>query len=334
MEGQKENSVVLKTMKRELTDELKNMPIDSLNGIDESDIRRLQSMGISTLGKLLQANTDQLYDRFKTQYYSRFWSIRYVVMEMGLLFNDDHEEFEQLGISDDVALIPISSLAISNRLKNTLTRKAGIYFLGDLLSNDYASLRRVRTLGEDGLIELKKYVHSLGYSLKDEEPALSEIKEEYKSKGITMVQEELGLDAKTSGVLYRNGIFTVQDLINYGERVFELVGMGDLKTQKLKAAMEAKDVHFGTSVVITPEDSQEPAAVVPTEQVVERLKQENTAIKIRIARKEELASEYDRLIAEREELIAREQKLDEEIASKIAMLQSVEQKGEGTYGRR
>lgn len=332
MGEQNENSVVLRSMRRELTEELKNMPLGSINNLDEDIISTLQSMGINTLGKLLEANTDQLYNKFKIPYGSRFWHIRHVVMDIGLLFNDDHLEFEQLGISDDVALITINSLGISNRLKNSLTRQGGINYLGDLLSHDYSRLMRIRTLGEDGLIELKKYIHSLGYKLNNEAPLLTEIQEEYKTRGIPMIQEELGLDAKTCGVLYRNGIYTVQDLVNFGEKVFELVGMGDLKRQKLKEAMESKDIHFGTAVVITPE---EPVAVMPTKEVVDRLKQENTAIKIRIGRKQELVSEYDRLLAERQELMTREQKLDEEIASKIAMLQAVEQKGEGAnYGRK
>ena len=334
MEQENENSVVLRSMKRELTAELENMSLHAIDSMDEEDIESLKSMGISTLGELLQADTDRLYNKLKTQFSSRYWSIRYVVMQMGLLFSDDHVEFAQQGISDDVALIPISNLGISNRLKHVLNRKGGIYYLGDLLTQDYERLARLRNLGKDGLIELKKYVHSLGYALKNEELSLNEIKAQYQAKGITMIQEELGLDGKTSGVLYRNGMYTVQDLINYGDRVFSLVGMGNLKTQKLKEAMETKNIQFGTPIVMSREEVETPSAIMPTEQVVERLKQENTAIKIRIARKEELASEYDRLIAEREELIAREQKLDEEIATKIAMLQSVEQKGEGTYGRR
>ena len=164
---------------------------------------------------------------------------------------------------------------------------------------------------------------------------MNEIIAEYKTKRIPMIEEELGLDRKTSGLLYRNGIYTVQDLINFGEKVFELVGMGDIKTQKLKEAIESKGIQLNTEVVITKEETLKPVAIVPTEKIVSKLKQENTAIKTRISRKEELSIEYDRLIAEKRELIAREQKLDEEIVLKAAMLQSIEQKEEGSnYGGR
>lgn len=254
MGEQSENSVVLKSIRRDVTEDLKNMSLDSLN-IEGEDIAILKSMGISTLG--------------------------------------------------------------------------------DLLARDFESLVRIRNLGEDGMVEIKKYAHSLGYSLKDEDLLLNERKAEYKAKGIPMVQEELGLDGKTSGVLYRNGIYTLQDLINLGERVFELVGMGDVKAQKLREAIASKGIKLSTEVVFTKEEISEPIAVMPTEKIVKQLKQENTAIQLRISQKEELSAEYDRLIAERKELMAREQKLDEEIASKIAMLQSVDQKEEGVnYGRR
>lgn len=334
MGEQSENSVVLKSIRRDVTEDLKNMSLDSLN-IDGEDIAVLKSMGISTLGDLLGASTTQLYDRLKTGILSRYWGIRNTVMDMGLLFTDDHAEYEELGISDDVALIPIRNLGLSTRVKNALTRKGQIYYLGDLLARDFESLVRIRNLGEDGIVEIKKYAHSLGYSLKDEDLLLNERKAEYKAKGIPMVQEELGLDGKTSGVLYRNGIYTLQDLINLGERVFELVGMGDVKAQKLREAIASKGIKLSTEVVFTKEEISEPIAVMPTEKIVKQLKQENTAIQLRISQKEELSAEYDRLIAERKELMAREQKLDKEIALKIAMLQSVDQKEEGVnYGRR
>ena len=333
MGEQSENSVVLKSIRRDVTEDLKNMSLDSLNIADE-DIAILKSMGISTLGDLLGASTTQLYDRLKTGIFSRYCEIRNTVMDMGLLFTDDHAEYEQLGISDDVALIPIRNLGLSPRVKKVLTR-GQIYYLGDLLARDFESLFSVRNLGEDGIVEIKKYIHSLGYSLKDEKLLLNEIKAEYKAKGIPMVQEELDLDGKTSGVLYRNGIYTVQDLINFGARVFELVGMGDVKARKLREALTSKGIKLSTEFVFTNEENSEPIAIMPTEKTVEQLKQENTAIQLRISRKEKLSAEYDRLIAERKELMAREQQLDEEIASKIAMLQSVNQKEEGVnYGRR
>ena len=99
MGEQSENSVVLKSIRRDVTEDLKNMSLDSLN-IDGEDIAVLKSMGISTLGDLLGASTTQLYDRLKTGILSRYWGIRNTVMDMGLLFTDDHAEYEELGINN------------------------------------------------------------------------------------------------------------------------------------------------------------------------------------------------------------------------------------------
>lgn len=334
MEGQKQEEKAFTSTKVELTEEMKSMPIEDLEkyGLSSYHFSTIKGLGINTLGDLLACNTDELYNATKTEYYSEYWSIRKVIMKMGLLFNDDHIKFEEAGISDEIALISVDKLALSPRLKNTLSKRGNIHFLGDLLTIDYKSILRIRTMGEDGIIELKKYLHSLGYSMQNEEPILKEIVEKFKQKGIPMVHESLGLDGRTAGVLYRNGIYTLEDLLNFGERVFELVGMGDLKTKNLKEAMEARNIHFGTIVSI-PQES--PVAIRPSEIIVQRLKSENATIKERVDRKEELASEYDKLIAEREKLIAREKSLDEEIAKKIALLQNSQVKEEGSsYGRR
>ena len=336
MESQEKNSLTLVTLKRELTDEIKELSIYDLvkYGLDEDVIREVGTKtGISTVGELLKFDTDKLYECLKNGiYYNHYWYVRRSIMGMGLLFDDDRKQMQDAGISDEIALIPIEKLDLTPRLKNTLTKRAGMKFLGELLTTDYSSLAKTRTLGEDGLVELKNYIHSLGFSLQNEEVSMKEIKESYKEKGIPMVQEELNLDGRTAGVLYRNGIYTVQDLVNFGSKVFELVGMGDVKKVALEQAMANKGIQLGTPVVLPTETS---IAIRPTGIIVTRAKQDNDVIKSRIENKEKLLAEYDELMKERSELLSREQKLDEEIAAKIAMLQTAQQKEEGTgYGRR
>lgn len=331
MEEQKQEEKTMVSLKRELTEEMESMPVEKLEkyGLSSSNVSSLLRLGINTLGELLLCDTDELYNVTKDEYVG--WNLRYVIMRMGLLFNDDRMELEEVGVSDEIALIPITQLELSSRLKNAL-EGSGIFFLGDLLTYDYNDLTKVRKIGKDGIIKLKNYVHSLGYSLKNEELTLKEIVESFKEKEIPMVQESLELDGKTAGVLYRNGIYTVEDLINFGDRVFELVGMGDFKTKRLKEAMESHNVRFGTIVAIPKEG---PAAIRPSEIIVQRLKKENAAIKERIERKEKLVSEYEELIAEREQLLAKEKSLDDKISKKLALLQTQPAKEEGSsYGRR
>lgn len=333
MAGQKEETKTFSSDIVELTDEMKQMPISKLveKGMTQDSFDTLSKMGIHTLGELLAANTDSIYHATKNdQYYSEYWRIRRIVMSMGLFFNDDHLEWESAGISDGIAMIQINNLELSTRLKTALTR-SGINYLGDLLTTDYEKIIHIRNLGEDGIIELKNYIHSLGFSLPNEEITMKELKESFKEKGIPMVGETLELDVKISGLLYRNGIYTIEDLINFGSKVYELIGMGDVKKKKLKAALKAKNIELGNSIVLP---AGTPIAIRPTEIIVKRLQDENEEIKNRIDTKEKLLVEYDKLMKERSSLIAREQKLDEEIAAKVAQLSSMQKKEGSSYGRK
>ena len=321
--AEKEKLIYLKSKVEKLTDDLKNKPLYSFDFIEKYDIDILNSMNIRTFGELLEVNTDQLYQKLKE--YGRpekYFEIRKIIMKNGFLFNDDRLCFQSLGINDEVALIPITNLSISNRLKNAFTRWSICYF-GDLLSLDYKHIKEIRAIGNLELIELKKYVHSLGYLLKGEEEELIEIKERYKRDGIPMIQEELNLDGKVSGILYRNKIYTVQDLIDFGEEVFRLVGMGVLNKERLKVAMKSKNIHFKTDFAGFGEDFNTSAAFMPKDEDIEQLKKQNHEIQSRIEQKEQLLQDLNALIEERISLTEREIQLDEEIDSKIKSLQAI-----------
>ena len=148
-----------------------------------------------------------------------------------------------------------------------------------------------------------------------------------------MLQQELGLTDNTSALLYKNGIYTIKDLVNFGEKVFDIVGMGPIRRRNLEKAMLSANIDFvEKDDVVT---SEKEVAIMPTAKIVEQLKNEISEIKSRISHKEKLLSEYNRLIEERQSLITTEKKLDEEIASKMEMLQAPEQKEERrNYGRR
>ncbi len=318
----------------ELTDEMKQMPISKLieKGMSKDSFETLCKMGIYTLGELLSTKTDIIYHATtKTSYYSGYWAIRKAVMDMGLFFNDDHLKWESLGISDEIAMVRINNLDLSPRLKNALIKKGDLIYLGDLLTTDYEDVKHIRVIGEEGIIELKNYIHSLGFSLPNEKPTMKELKESFKEKGIPMVGETLNLDGQVSGVLYKNGIYTLEDLINFGPKVYELIGIGDVKKKKLSEALKARNIELGASIVLPAET---PFAIRPTEIIVNRAKEENESIKKRIDTKEKLLAEYEKLMEERSNLIAREQKLDEEIAAKVVQLSSMQKEEVSSYGRK
>ena len=133
---------------------------------------------------------------------------------------------------------PIENLPISSEVKSILKR-AGITTLEKLLTTNYRDLENVRHLGPKGLAEIKGYVHKLGYKLNGEEYGLPEIRAINMAKGIPMI-EALGLDPKTCGTLYHNGIYTVLDLLRKRKRAFSLLGMGGFKQEQLKKAMKDK----------------------------------------------------------------------------------------------
>lgn len=334
MEEQKEKAKTFSSDLVELTDEMKQMPISKLieKGMSKDSFETLCKMGIYTLGELLSAKTDIIYHATKkTSYYSGYWAIRKAVMDMGLFFNDDHLKWESSGISDEIAMVRINNLDLSPRLKNALIKRGGLTYLGDLLTTDYEDVKHIRVIGEEGIIELKNYIHSLGFSLPNEKPTMKELKESFKEKGIPMVGETLNLDGQVSGVLYKNGIYTLEDLINFGPKVFELIGIGDVKKKKLAEALKARNIELGASIVLPAET---PFAIRPTEIIVNRAKEENESIKKRIDTKEKLLAEYEKLLEERSSLIAREQKLDEEIAAKVAQLSSMQKEEVSSYGRK
>ena len=247
-------------------------------------------MGIYTLRQLLEYNTDKIYQAMGNLHYAGYWLVRKAIMDMGLFFLDDHLSWQTAGISDEIAMIPITELDISSRLKNALIKKGGITYLGDLLTTDYENIVSIQNLGEKSIIELKDYIHSLGFSFPNEELTKKEIKESFKAKGIPMVGEALNLNSRTSGILYKHGIYTLEDLINFGQKVYELIGMGDIKCNDLATALQTKNIQLKPTTILS---DNKKAAISPNKTIVEQVKKENKSIETRIDIKEKLLGDYE-----------------------------------------
>ncbi len=334
METQENETKIVYSNMVELTEEMKQMPIEKLadKGMHEKSIEVLTKIGIQTLGQLLATDTDFIHEAtLRVPYEARYSSIRKVIMGMGLFFNDDHLRWENAGISDEIAMIPINNLDLSPHVKTTIAKNTCITYFGDLLTTDYEVILHMRNFGEGPLVELKNYIHSLGFSLPNEEITMREIKDSFKAKGIPMVGDTLELDTRTSALLYRNGIYTIDDLVKCGLDVYEIIGMGDVKRKKLATALQAKNIQLGAPVVLP---TGTPVAIRPTEENINKIREENLSISKRIDNKEKLLSEYDKLVAERNNLILREQKLDEEIAARVALLSSQQNEEGSNYGRK
>lgn len=246
-------------------------------------------------------------------------------VDYGLTFDN---EFEDRGLSREVALTKIEDLGLPTSVKKVLHGQFGIYTFGDLLNVEYDLFMRIRNMGTGKLKILKDYVHSLGYTLKNEEPMLEEVLEKLRNNGVELLEEKFP-NAKVYMPLYRNGIYTLEDLVNYGPDISNIVGFGELRQKELLSRMQELGLTFvvsnknalgeeiGTRPAITIDIPRPTVAVIPTEAVIRQARVENHVIKDLIEHKDQLVKEYDQLMLEREQLLAREKELDELIASKI-----------------
>jgi len=321
----------LSTLKRDLTDSDKSLVVELLDLSDEIT-RRLKGKNINTLGDLLNTDIEHLRLIFPDQKYFVGYIADAVHKKGACLKN----EYADLNISEDVALIPIEVLDLSPRVKKRF-KYAGLKVFGDLLSYNADELLRIRQFGEDCLKEVKDYLKLFGYSLKDDAPTIDEVRQKLKAEGAHLLEEIFS--NKVYLVLYRNGIYTIEDLQNYGPEVNNLFGMGALRRRELAEKMTAYNIQFNINAKKieiptngeTKEDAPK-AVVMPTEEVVAEAKRENDAIRARIEKKEALVAEYDRLLQERQELLAREQELDALIATKLKDMNDV--KVGATHGRK
>ena len=269
-------------------------------------------------------------------------------------------------LTEDLTIISIDSLDLPTRIKNAL-KNNGITNLEELLDIDYSDIKSIKNFGPGLLLELKIYIHSLGYYLKGEEETIEDKRAEYESQGKVLVQDEINIREKVVNALNRNGIFTLQELIKCGEKVYHLNRMGKVKADELREALAEKGIYLEekveepvstriteekveepVSTKITEEKVEEPASteiteekvedilvpsILPSDDIIEQLKQENQLIRKRIEQKEKLLSEYEGLIEEKKNLIKQEQELDKEIAKRLETLQSLKNKEEGlSYG--
>lgn len=313
--------------KREvIMEELKNnILIENLNLQDKTK-EILKKAGYRTIGDLASAKMEDVEKHFIEVKESGIWGYdgSYSFRVLKALLHHDYKvtfegEYEHLGLKPEIANTPTASLQLPTAIKNVLTGQLMAYTLGDILTTDYKRFLKARNLGEKYLEVLKNYVHKLGYKLKDEEPTLKEILASLKEKGVKLLEETFD-DSRIYLPMYRNGIYSLEDLLNYGHEVHKLKGFGPLRQQELAEKMKELNLSFND---VTLNVKDRPARTIdipksrPTDAIVEKVRKENDIIRIRIEKKEELVTEYDRLMAERQQLIAREQELDQLIQSKI-----------------
>ena len=244
-----------------------------------------------------------------TNYHFQVVKIRRALHDNGLYLKD---EYKDLNITLEEANIKLEDLSDLNKhIKLALTRQLGIRTLGELLTTDYNEILKTKNIGEYYMEMLKEYIHKKGYVLKNEEVVLREILIQKRKEGLQLLEDVIELP-RIYFILYRNGIYTIEDLVNYGPKVLELSGLGPLKQKQLISKMKELGVEFRVDSILKKE--------INHGTLIEEVKRENKEIVDRIEHKASLIDEVDELIKERDQLLAREKELDELIERKLKEL--------------
>lgn len=304
----------------------KDMLIKYLS-IDDEAKEILNVAGYNTLGDLAAAKKEDIEKIFNISMNSAYdYNGIRSFKHLKALLHYNYEitflgEYDDIGLTPEVANTPVSELELPVAVKNILIKQLYAYTLGDLLTTDYKSIVWARNFGETYLGILKKCIHDLGYTLKDERPTLKETIKSLKEQGVPLLEETIS-NSRICNLLYKNGIYTLTDLLNFGPDVCKLSGFGPLKQKELIEKMNELNLTFDSPLI--EQESQEtaafPGSVVetePTEAIVSQAEAENNTIRIRIEKKQALLEEYNSLMEERKKLIQRESELDELIEAKV-----------------
>ena len=273
-------------------------------------VNRLRNIGCSTVEDITKLTLEELNERMQYSYQVRY--IRRVLHEKGLVLKD---EYKGINITLEEANVRLEDLVdLDKHIVKMLQRSLDIRTLGELLTTDYDEILKARNIGEHYMEVLKEYVHNKGYVIKNEAESLREILLNKRKEGIQLLEDVID-SPKVYLILYRNGIYTLEDLINYGPKALELPGYGPLRRKELIEKMKELGIEFQVDVIINGDKG-----TVPAKTLIDEVRRENKEIRERIEQKSALLLEYEELIKEREELLIREKELDAAIESKLKEL--------------
>lgn len=203
----------------------------------------------------------------------------------------------------------IKELDISNYTKGRLLNH-GIETVEDLLKIDYEDLTKLRQLGKKGLKEISTFLHQMGYKIKNEESDKEVKREQLKEEGKVLL-EDLGLKRELYSILYREGIFTLQELNNHWKEIPEIKGYGPRRQIQL-----SEQLSF-LGIKVTEEGLQIPEEVTQTIDNQEEINKlvEKPGEKQTQEESDKLLALQQSLLAEKQQLQLREQEIDKELAN-------------------
>ena len=204
--------------------------------------------------------------------------------------------------------ITLQQIGIKKAIRKKLARH-NIETLEELLDTDYEDLIKIRQLGASGINEIKKVLHDAGYKIKNEENSLEAKREKLKSQG-RLLLEDLGFPSQTYAILYKTGIFTIEQLNENWNKITQLRGYGPYRQQSLLEHLAMLGIEATAEQLIIPEDVEKRLKEMESKRKIEatELKQQEETEEWNI-----LIKEYQALIAEKQNLRKREEEIDEEL---------------------
>ena len=157
----------------------------------------------------------------------------------------------------EILQITLKDLGIKKRTRKRLSLY-NIETLEDLLQIDYEDLTKIRQLGIGGLKEIKGALHNAGYKIKNEDKSQEVQKEKLKQEGKVLL-EELGFSPQAYSLLYREGIFTLQQLNNRWREIPIIKGYGPNRQRQLLDQLTILGVGITGEGLLIPKEVEQQA---------------------------------------------------------------------------
>jgi len=293
-------------------DEEKKKSIDELDNINDEYTWVYKNLfnsvkGYETIGDILMVDEDLLDRKFYSHPIASFavmsrteLLLRDFLRDKGLLFKF---EYEKLGVSEEVAAVKLSDLEhfpqdVLNILEGRKVEKE--LRIVDLLNMKFENLCRI--LGDEKVVTLKNYLHELGIKFRDEKVLFIEVNDSY-NKDCIFIKDVFG-DAYTVNLLHKYEIFTLDELVAFGDDIFKLDGIGAKRRNNILYVMNKFGYKFNMDCVTEDND-------------IEFIRSQNESLKKKIFEFEQKIDEKDALLIERKYLLEREKELDRIINSKV-----------------
>ena len=221
-----------KTLKKDLTESDLRTRLSVILGYDITDYGLVATFNAKRLEDILEIEYAQLIHAERLGKIRCLKGIKRDVHLFGCTLKD---EFKELNLTDEEALIPISALDISKRVQSILYRTGYIYVLGDLLSTPYNKLEQLRGMGEKNLEELTSYLERIGYTIKPLETSVEQIKKELSESGQILI-ENVVPSRKIMFALNRTGIYTLEQLLE--KDLDTIPGIGKVYQKEIAIALK------------------------------------------------------------------------------------------------